>query len=228
MSKSFLRLISPFLFFCLLTTLQAQPPGYLGKTTLARFNIDVAPAVAYGFSEKLWGPNFRYGIQAERVLTRRFSAGLTAHRLVNRVRYDDVNAIAGEGVGLARVKATAAGLQFRMYQYWRKGNIAPLGPYQQVELMYVRYRVEDLDMRYPPGGMTDLGNYGDMVITIGAGSQRIVKDHICIQFGAQIGTLARAFNTSFRRIAPPQDLGAARLARNYSLTFNLGIGGIFF
>jgi hypothetical protein len=219
--------IAGLCFFSVNLTL-AQPPGYLGKTTLARVNFDIAPSIAYGFSENLWGPNFRYGLQVERVLTRQFSAGLTAHRLSSRVRYDDVNAVAGEGVGLARVHATAAGGQFRIYQFWRKGNVAPLGPYQQVELMYVRYRVEDLDKRYPPGGLTDLGSYGDLAITVGAGSQRIVADRICIQFGAQVGTLLGVFNTSFRRIAAPQDLGAARLARNYSLTVNVGIGGLFF
>lgn len=228
MSRLFLHVISFVFFLCLMGGLYAQPPGYLGKTTLARLNIDFAPSIAYGFSENLWGPNFRYGLQIERVLTRQFSAGLTAHRFINRVRYDDVNAMAGEGVGLAKIRAAAAGVQFRMYQFWRKGNIAPLGPYQQIELMYVGYRVEDLNKRYPPGGLTDLGHYGDLAITLGAGSQRIIADKICIQFGAQVGTLLGVFNTSFRRIASPQDLGAARIARNYSLTVNLGIGGLFF
>ncbi len=226
------RLLHLFVLLCLMVLggmhLQAQPPGYLGKTTLARVNMDFAPAIAYGFSENLWGPNFRYGVQLERVLTRRFSAGLTAQRFSNRVRYDDRMAPIGQGEGLARVHATAAGAQFRIYQFWRKGNIAPIGPYQQIELMYVGYRVEDLDKRYPPGGLTDLGNFGDVMISLGAGSQRILADRICIQFGAQIGTLATIFNTSFGRDVPPQDLGASRIARNYSFTVNLGIGGLLF
>lgn len=228
MNRPFIHLLNFLLCSFLFIQMNAQPPGYLGKTTLARVNIDFAPSIAYGISENLWGPNFRYGLQIERVLTRQFSVGLTAHRFINRVRYNDVNSVPGEGVGLAKVHATAVGLQARMYQFWRKGNVAPLGPYQQLELMYVGYQVEDLDMRYPPGGLTDLGRYGDMAISLGAGTQRIVAGKISVQFGAQIGTILGIVNTSFRRIAPPQDLGAARIARNYSLTLNLAVGGLFF
>jgi len=94
--------------------------------------------------------------------------------------------------------------------------------------MYVRYRVEDLDGRYPPGGLTELGRFGDMIFTIGAGTQRMLGQRLTGHVGAQMGTILSIFGTNFGRDVPPQDLGASRIARNLSLTVNVGVGWLLF
>jgi hypothetical protein len=207
--------------------LWGQAPGFLGNRNVGKVSMNLAPAVAYGVSEGLWGPNFRLGLQYERVINRRFSAGLGVAALTNRVRYDDRDAPVGEGVGLARVSALTGSVSLRAYQFWSTGTVAPLGPYQELEVFFIRYGLHDLDGRYPPGGQVELGSFSDMGLCFSMGTQRVWLQAYTIDLAGQIGTVMGALRTSFRRDASPRDLGTARLARHFSLSFRLAVGGLF-
>ncbi len=199
----------------------AQVPGYQGKRTGISLDANIAPAILYGISHDIWGPNFRSGINIERVLSRRFSMGLSGYYFQTRAAYfQPTSGIAGR----VQNKAFATGIQIRNYRFWRRGNIAPIGPYQKLEVLYVYYQVSDSSRQFPPGGQEMLGRFHDLAITLTIGTQRILKGNFTYHYGIQTGTLLSLFNANFESSADPQHLGAARIIRNLSFTVNFGIG----
>ncbi|MEM6261046.1 MAG: hypothetical protein AAGI38_00960 [Bacteroidota bacterium] len=201
----------------------SQVPGYLGQKNILHLRVTGAPAVAYGSEEGLWGPNLKWGLGWERVISRRFSLGLVAYQIGTKVRYANFQ----KENGLAHVWANAAGVQIHWYNFFKRGNIAPIGPYQRLEVMYLNYRLQDIDRKYYLDGRENLGNFDDLAFTFAVGTKGIIGTRLSYHVGIQTGTMMRILSTSFISSSDPDILGAARLIRHMSFNLECGIGYLF-
>lgn len=204
--------------------MQAQTPGYLNARTGISTAVWASPTLLYGLEENRWNLNTRAALRVERVLSRQFSLNAVAYGLQTRVRY-----AAGPQLlsGFARVSGWAGGLGARMYSFRQRGNIAPLGPFHQLELLYFDYSLRDIDGIYTNGGNPAMGRWKDWGFSYTWGYQYILFRNISWSAGMQAAVISRLFQSNFRATAPPQDLASARLARHLSLNLFAGIGWLF-
>lgn len=160
---------------------KAQPPGYQGRLQVYSLRLMGFPALRGSVNpEHLTGFNLRPEVQVEQVLGRQFSligtGGLTRTPL--RYAYDGRQ-------GQVRVWGGSAGLGLRSYSFRRRGNIAPLGLYQQLDLHYTLLGLTDLNRFLFPDGRRRLGTRQDLVLALTLGTQRMPLDWLAVQGGVQ-------------------------------------------
>lgn len=201
---------------------QTNVPGYAGYRSIIKLEGMSFPAIrlyANGSDPELRF-NFQGGLQFERVLSRRLSAGLSVRRLKTRLHYT-----AADSSGLIQIRSTALGAFLQHYTFRSKGNPAPLGLYQKLEVQWVRYQLHDQDRTYFSDGREDIGSYSDLGINVGIGAQRIfhprITFHTALIFGTVLGmptSRSKGEQQELKRLA------TERLQGHFFINLNIGIG----
>ncbi|MEO0469848.1 MAG: hypothetical protein AAF206_09530 [Bacteroidota bacterium] len=212
--------------------LPAQVPGYLGRRTVIRLNLHSFPAgspvvnalnsdtLSLGESLGELGLNLRFSLNAERVLSRRFSVGASLNQILTKTDYT-FRGTSGD----MRMVGVALGAHLHMYTFRTRGNIAPLGPYQKVGFHILRYQVRDLDEVFFPDGRRNLGNFTDLMISYSLGTQRIFADRFTWQVALEGAWVIKAFPQT---LSEEDDFlyarSSSRLRRWFAINLQAGIG----
>lgn len=207
--------------------LHAQVPGYLGKRTPISLNLSSFPAIRFSKLEDGRLPfNLRAGLSLEHVFSRRFSLILESSYL--RSQFDYAQPVAVQD-GAARLQGVVASLGARLYSFKRVGNIAPLGPYQQLELIFTHYQATDLDHRFYPDGRSRLAAFQDLGLLFSMGTQRIFHDHYTYTLGLQVGTVMGLFNnTEVEQLLYLKETATDRVQGYFFVNVRLGVGVLLF
>ncbi len=214
------------LFLLRLANLQAQAPGYLGFNSHLQGDISSFLAIRPFTQDKdsSININLRYGAHWEQVISRRFSVGASMHRLSTSFWYED-EAPFGKG----KLESWDMGIFIRMYSFRKRGNIAPIGQYQQLEVLYLSYQLTDVDRLYFPDGRKELGTFSDIGLLYSFGTQRIIWDRFSLNIGVSIGTVLGLFSSN-----DPLDtedikrFATERLQGHFLFNFKGGIGVLLF
>ncbi|MDX2245309.1 MAG: hypothetical protein SF052_00930 [Bacteroidia bacterium] len=207
------------LFIC---CLPAQPPGYVGKRAILTFDTYTFPNFFLVLDENYpFRFNYRVGLSGEYVLSRRFSAGLTFNGFQTRTDYHFRGSY-----GFMRIDGSDVGIFMKSYTFRQRGNIAPIGPYQKLEVLYTRYRMTDLDQLFYPDGRTDLGRSSDLIVGISFGTQHVFGKRITYHWGLHSGWLFKGLD-NHRAIPHEQhlkDVSTTRLRGIFGFSINMGVG----
>jgi hypothetical protein len=201
-----------------------QAPGYLGKKALLTAEINAFPAFSFTQSESLpLSLNTRTGIVWDQVVSRSSSIGGGGGYYHSQMVYQSNN-----GAGMARINGYYASMNAKFYTFQRKGNIAPLGPYQQVELMYLRYRITDIDKNFYADRRSDLGTYGDFAAGLTFGLRHIMLDRLALHVGMQYAFVFGVFQNGDPQERLARRYAIDRLRGHFSLNYHAGIGILLF
>ncbi|MEL6672644.1 MAG: hypothetical protein AAFR61_10655 [Bacteroidota bacterium] len=217
----------PLLFTLLLgTSAYGQVPGYVGKLTpisveayggptLGRFFLDNDSSLSF---------NFRWGVSMERVLSRRSSFLVSFGRFRTETPYEFRNL-----AGALQLEGWSVGASFRMYSFLRRGNIAPLGLYVSGGIQAMQYQAFDPEGKFPPQDPGSSASFGDWLLNVSLGSQRIFNDHFTFQWGLDAGWLINAGRIPLEEALQFTKQAATNRLRGY-FSFNLkaGIGVLLF
>ena len=205
----------------------AQPSGYLGKRALISLSTDISPAIRISSRRNISPPllmNVRAGVDAEYVLTRRFSAGTFLHPIWLNVQYEN-----GRTQGLASLRGISGGVSLRMYGFRRTGNIAPLGPYKKLDLMFTSYWLIDRDRAYFEDHRRFLGNYSDLGIGLTFGTQRILYKNLTYHYGIRLSTVLGTFDWGLDKDERYfKGIATDRLQGMLFINLHIGIGLLVF
>lgn len=164
------------------------------------------------------GLNVRAGALAERVLSRRLSAGGSLAFFRGESSYDWNNAR-----GAMHLRGQTASLFCTTYSFSRKGNIAPIGPFQRWELLGIRYRLHDLDRRFYADARQDLGSYYDLAPSVTVGVQHVEGERFFWSAGLQCAWLMGLYTLE----SSPEELYLRQQSyrrSNQALALNLRLG----
>ncbi len=202
----------------------AQVPGYLGKKTLLTADASLFPGFLYAQSTDV--PirlNTRVALVLDQVVSRKSSMGLAGGYYHTQYLYTSNN-----GMGNAEINGYSAAWNVKFYSFKRKGNIAPVGPYQQIELMYMRYQVRDLDRNFYPDRRENLGSYGDVAAGLTFGLRHIMFNRLTLHVGMQYAFVFGAFRSGDAQQRSIQSLSINRLQGHFGLNYNTGLGLLLF
>ncbi len=205
----------------------AQVPGYEGKRAILDLSLDVSPAIRIASRRDL--PPYLFNVQplidVEYVMSRRLSFGAHIQPLLAGVMYDREGGVHGK----ALIRGLGLSFSTRLYSFKRKGNIAPLGPYREVEVFYVNYWLNDKDKRFYDDGRTWLGRYDDLGVGITLGERRMVGDGLSLQYGVRfatiLGTLGGGNNEDRIYL---KEIATDRLQGYFFVNFHVGLGILLF
>jgi len=199
-----------------------QTPGYMGKTMVLDLSLEAAPALRVASQRDLppYLVNVQLQLELEKVLSRRYSAGAFVRPVVAGAFYEQSNL---EGKSL--IRGMNVGASIRMYSLRRKGNIAPVGPYKKIDIMYLTYWMIDRDRAFYQDGRSWLGRYHDLGIGIVIGNRIIFHDLVSFHYGIRFATILGMFkdNLSDEEMYF-KNLATNRLQGQYFFNFHIGIG----
>ena len=208
--------------FFLLLTLPArpQPPGYQGKRTLFSASVSAFPNLYRDlYREQPFRLNTRLSLQGEHVFRRNFSAGIALSYLETQNTYLNAGRTGEMGI-----QTWTASVQFRFYRFLRKGNLAPVGPYRQIEAGFVHYALTDLSGNFYPDGRPRLGSYNDFLLGATLGSQRIFYDRFSFFYALRSAWVFQTFVPTDNARARLKDTATRRLRGFMNLQLQVGVG----
>lgn len=217
-----------FLTFLACQTLIAQVPGYEGKLWPIHLDFNLSPAVAdWVFQpEGKLELNWRAGLEVDRVISRRISLG--ANYSIFRSRQ---NFLYQNQTGFLDLGGQAIGLQLKNYRFLRRGNLAPLGPYQKWEIQYLRYRLTDPRDEFPRPLDEDRLTQ-DLAVSFTLGTQRMIGDYFTYHIGIQTAFVVNLGGENARRMPDPipylNQIAIRRLRGIFAVNLNAGIGVLLF
>jgi hypothetical protein len=160
------------------------------------------------------------GLTAEGVLSRRFSLTVEGSRYGPEATYD------WQGrQGQLQLRGEQVRLGLRMYNFLRRGNLAPVGPYQEVSFFGLHHRLFDLSEQL--GGISDEWDRGyyDLGIGVALGTHWIVGPRWVIDFGLRADWPFDLFRNGMSPLGTYfTELGTQRLRRLMGLRFYVGLG----
>jgi hypothetical protein len=221
------RLYLSLLWAFSLGGLPAQTPGYEGRLNPISLEMSVSPALADWIFQPEGQPqvNLRGSLYYERVLSRRTSIGGSLGYLQARQNFLFQNQ-----TGDIRIQSPAISLYAQTYRFLRRGNIAPLGPYQKWEVIYLPYRIDNPDNSFPDFG--EAQRYHDFVVSFGLGTQRVFAKHFTYHLGLQTGWVlnvpANTTNRGSEALRYLNQITARRLRGFFALNVQLGLGLLLF
>lgn len=207
-------------FWSMIPVVRSQIPGYLGqRNTLALSVYSFPNAREWIRDASPLRPNTRVELGWEYVFSRRMSLRSYLGGLQTRMQYERPS-----GIGQARIEAQVLGVEMRFFNLIRRGNLAPVGPYQSISFSYLRYTARDLDGRFRPDD-TALGRYGDWVLALNIGTQRIIHDRLFFHIGMQGAWVMNLFRPELPDWQTEvRSLSIGRLRGHLALNFMGGIG----
>lgn len=210
------------LFF---SSLHAQTPGYAGKHHLLQIDGYIFPTASrFILLDKDLELNIRSAIGSEHVLNRRLSVKILGDRFFTNQEYDF-----NTRTGNMRIQGWMAGVGFRFYTFYRRGNIAPLGIYIQPAMHYVRFQMQDLNRNFFIDRRRFLANYAAAAVSLGLGSQRMLGNRISYHFGMQSAMVFFLFpDRSVPEFTYIKERGIRRLRGFFGFNLHAGIGVFIF
>ncbi|MFN0202798.1 MAG: hypothetical protein ACKVTZ_14840 [Bacteroidia bacterium] len=205
------------LFFACISFLNAQPPGYLGKRWTVALNNYIAPSV---FDEKSL-MNWQTGISMAKVVSRNFSVGMGAYLYATSSEL----AIPNPSFDRSSISGWNLNVHAKHYNLFKKGNLAPIGPYQKIEIAYWQYTFQD---RFEPYQYSVRNS--NLSLGIGIGSQRVIYHFITFNYGIQANFLLPFFLSQKTLLGgQAEHLRAYNRMRDFSaLSANVGLGFLLF
>ncbi len=204
----------------------AQGPGYVGKYVPITAEYHFAPRIGDFLQGN--GPielNSRFSLRATYLNSRNLTIGWSVSRFHTHFTYQ--SDLTNQG-GQAAISAWSTGPALRFFSYKRRGHMAPLGLYQQLELLYVRYQVQDEDRNYFPDATPDLGTYQDLIPLYSIGYQRIIHPSLIFNGSLQLGWLMNSFRSTAVDLRPIRTAATDRLRGFLLFNASIGIGFILF
>ena len=204
--------------------LLSQTSGYLGMKNHINGNIFFMPslsdtnstiniALSAGYSH-VWSRNFSTGIGYQQFSTQfGYKSPLT-----NRSGRGGIN---GWGIG---TKA-------RLFYFFSRGTIAPIGTYQEFQVMYQYYTIYDQYGRYYPKPNDieghKIGNQGGIAIGTSLGEQRVIYKFLMLSYGINFRYVFPRIHANYtdEYLNP---IIAKRIRGFQSVSFSLGIGALIF
>ncbi|MEL7531456.1 MAG: hypothetical protein AAFN10_09125 [Bacteroidota bacterium] len=209
-------------------TLAAQIPGYEGRLWPIHLDVNLSPAVA----DWVFQPegelelNWRVGLEVDRVISRRISLGANASFLQSRQNF-----LYQGQTGFLDINGYTLGLQLKNYRFLRRGNLAPLGPYQKWELQYLSYQVLDPRDEFPVPLESDQ-RVQDLAVSFTLGTRRMLGEHFTYHIGIQTAFVLNLSGENARRMADPtpylNQIAIRRLRGIFAVNLNAGIGVLLF
>lgn len=211
--------------FIALPQLRAQTPGYLGK----KFSFGYRTYVGLGLGQngnyqKKKAENLylraRHHLELDFVTSRRTSIGLDGGVYRNGMGANDPRSGDFNHIQLS---GWASGAHLRFYPFLRKGNIAPLGPFTEIRLSYLRYNLVSPDSASLVNGDPNLGAVSNMAFSLTWGRNYLIKDKLLLSYGLQSGLLFRLPS----EVIMAQD-AQRRMWSSWGINFHFGVGGLLF
>lgn len=167
----------------LMPCLSAQAQGYLGR----RWIVGVEGSGSFNLNQVVGRTNtlrtqFYLEGSLEYVLTRRLSLQLGAGGFDLQTFYQYQGAS-----GLVRLQGQIVEPSLKLYSLLRRGNLAPIGPYQRFSVMGVRNVLTDLDYNLFPDQRRALGIQYDLALAYAWGTQWIFYDRLALDVSLQAG-----------------------------------------
>lgn len=202
----------------------AQTPGYLGMHHYISGNVYAFPSLR----DKSSTVNLVISVDLQRVWTRNFSSGIYYSSFSTQFGYESKIT---QKAGRCRMDGWETGLKARWHYFFSRGIIAPLGPFQELELGYMAYNVFDRYGHFyakPQDTQNQyLGRNEHFTIGVGLGEQRIIYKYITFQYGIYAKYVFRSINNE--KLEPlVQDISLDRMRRFQSFRLNLGLGWLLF
>jgi len=164
------KLLSFIVYITLFYPLLAQSPGYLGKKNQVQFESLSFPSL----SDKKSLINMQIGLGVERVLSRNLSIGASGRLFATSLALENPN----PAYDKLLISGWTGGLNFKHYSFFKKGNIAPLGPYQKLALRYWDAKFMD---KFEPFQLS--GSFRTLSIGLGIGTERVIYKFITLHYG---------------------------------------------
>ncbi len=222
------RLILLISSIMLLNICMAQVPGYIGRRSPISLDINIFPAIRFSkLAKGILPVNLRWGLSMEHVLSRRFALGASISNIRTIASYES-DAVLNQIAGDALIRGVTFGVGFKMYNFKRIGNIAPIGPFQQLELLFLNYRMTDLDRNFFEDGRSYLGSFKDIGLSFNLGTQRVFQEHFTYHLGVKVGVALGAFRGKTDIDRHLIEIATDRLQGYYFLNINAGIGVLLF
>lgn len=155
----------------LYSNLLAQCSGYLGKKNQVQFDNLSFPSL----SDKKSLINMQVGLGVERVLSRSLSLGVSGRLFATSLAFKEAN----PGFDKLVISGWTGGLHLKHYSFFKKGNIAPIGPYQKIGIRYWESHFMD---KFEPFQFK--GSLRNLSVCVGLGSQRVIYKFITLHYGA--------------------------------------------
>lgn len=156
----------------------------------------------------------------EGVLSRRFSLYGSATYLTVNAAYQWQNQN-----GQLALRAQQARLGLRLYNFLQRGNLAPVGPYQELSLFGLRYRASDLSDRLPLNQPRAWRPFYDLGIGLAIGTHWVLARRWILDLSLRGDW---PFNLSQTGTQPLRDqlnqVSVSRLRRLLALRFQVGVG----
>ncbi len=214
-------------FWGLFSLVWAQVPGYEGKRNPLQLELQASPALAdWVFQpEGALAANLHLNLNYEHVISRRTAIGIDAGLFQTTQNFLFQNK-----TGSIRLQGASIGLFAKTYRFLRKGNIAPLGPYQKWEILYLPYRIDNPETSFPNFG--ERRAYHDFALSFAVGTQRVFAEHFTYHLGVQTAWVfnlpANAANRQGEMDQYINQIAARRLRGFFALNLHAGIGVLLF
>lgn len=210
-----------FLCVALCQSLCAQVPGYLGRRMILTVDLGLSPNLnQFGAGRAPLRVFATPGLALERVLTRRFGLqiqGSAFHPITDYAWQGD------RGQLILRGEQLRLGL--RLYNFLQRGNIAPVGPYQEFSIFGLHHRPLDQQRQLSPDGRRSLGDFYDLGIGVALGTHWVLGRRWLIDLSLRADwpfDLARSETPPLR--AYLRELSTDRLRRLMGLRLQVGVG----
>ena len=202
----------------------AQTPGYLGMRHSIMGEISAMPSVF----EKNSTINTTFSGRYQFILSRNITVGAMYNSFSTQMGYLSPFT---QRAGRANLTGWGLGMNVRWFNFFKLGVIAPLGPYQQFELLYSQYNITDRFGRYFPAPNNiigkPLGAKRQISVGFAIGMQRIVYKYITFHYGIKT---AYVLPLDLDKVTDTYiDKTASRRMRNFSaIMVTGGIGVLIF
>jgi len=178
--------------FCIPQLASAQAPGYTGKRLMLALNSDFFPALGSQASTLDRTFNTRWGIEGRYVLSRQVSIGVKTDFFRNAFSYNFP--FANDTLkGQAQLSGMGIGVFARLYSFFQRGHIAPIGFYQQISFSYMPYRLIDLNNNLARQNVPNWDSYRDLFVTYSIGRLRVIHPRLIYHIGLTGGWALNLF-----------------------------------
>ncbi len=210
-----------FLCLALCQSLCAQVPGYLGRRMTLTVELGLSPNLnQFGAGRAPLRLLTTPGVALERVLSRRFGLQIQASAFAPLTDYT------WQGrSGQLKLQGQQLRVGWRLYNFLQRGNLAPVGPYQEVSLFGLHHRPLDQQRQLLPNGRQSLGDFFDLGIGVALGTHWMLSRRWLIDLCLRADWPFDLIRRETLAISPYlHELSTNRLRRFMGLRLQVGVG----
>jgi len=210
-----------FLCMALCQSLCAQVPGYLGRRMILTVDLGLSPNLnQFGAGRAPLRLFPTPGLALETILSRRFGLQIQASA------FRPITDYAWQGnSGQLRLQGEQLRVGWRLYNFLQRGNLAPIGPYQEFSIFGLHYRTLDQQRQLLPNGRDNLGHFFDLGIGVALGTHWMLGRRWLLDLSLRADwpfALARNETPAIRDYL--RELSTLRLRRLMGLRLQMGVG----